>query len=127
MSAGQGGTMGGLSVAEAMLEGEILSFSPKGKAGAMALGEGLRAKRAVSAAKAALGAVWRKRVDAALLADVLGALSRGKFASRGEALAEYNGAAAARAREFRDGTGPLPLDAGEFEALREASADEWSR
>ena len=106
----------GLSSAEAMLEGEILSFSPKGKAGEMALAEGLRAKEAVSAAGAALKAVWGKRVDMAVLLGVLGALGRGEYASQAEALADYNMAAAGRALEL-DG-GPLPLDEGEFEALR---------
>lgn len=112
----------GLSAAEAMLEGELLSFSPKGKAGEMALAEGLMAKEAVSAARAALGAVWKKRVDMALLAKVLAALGRGEYASQAEALLDYNGEAAARAYFFGGGGGPSPLDEGEFEALRAIAA-----
>lgn len=111
-----------LSAAEAMLEGEVLSFSPKGKAGEMAMAEGLMAKAAVSTARAALGAVWKKRVDMALLAKVLAALGRGEYASQAEALLDYNGGAAARAYFFGGGGGPFPLDEGEFEALREAAA-----
>lgn len=110
----------GLSSAEAMLEGEILSFSPKGKAGEMALAEGLRAKEAVSAAGAALKAILGKRVDMAVFLGVLGALGRGEYASQAEALSDYNRAAAGRSLEL-DG-GPLPLDEGEFEALRAIAA-----
>lgn len=112
----------GLSAAEAMLEGELLSFSPKGKAGEMALAEGLMAKEAVSMAGKALKAVWGKRVDMALLLRVLGALGRGGYASQAEALSDYNREAAGRALNFGEGGGPLPLDEGEFEALRAIAA-----
>lgn len=111
-----------LSAAEAMLEGELLSFSPKGKAGEMALAEGLMAKEAVSKAKEALKAVWGKRVDMALLQSIVDALNRGEYASRAEALSDYNRAAAGRALNFDRGGGPSPLDEGEFEALRAIAA-----
>lgn len=107
----------GLSAAEAMLEGELLSFSPKGKAGEMALAEGLMAKEAVSTAKEALKAVWGKRVDMALLLGIVDALGRGDYASQAEALSDYNVAADARASFFGGGDGPFPLSEGEFEAL----------
>lgn len=112
----------GLFAAEAMLEGELLSFSPKGKAGEMALAEGLMAKEAVSAAGDALKTILGKRVDTALLLGVLGALGRGECASQAEALSDYNRAAAARALNFGGGGGPFPLDEGEFEALRAIAA-----
>lgn len=112
----------GLSAAEAMLEGELLSFSPKGKAGEMALAEGLMAKEAVSMAGKALKAVWGKRVDMALLLAVLGALGRGEYASQAEALSDYNMEAFARACCLDEGVGPSPLDEGEFEALRAIAA-----
>lgn len=123
MSGAVGGAMTErLSVAEAMLEGELLSFSPKGKAGEMALAEGLRAKEAVSATGAALKAILGKRVDMALLLGVLGALGRGEYASQAEALSDYNRAAAGRSLNFDGDGGPLPLDEGEFEALRAIAA-----
>ena len=112
--------MEGLSSAEAMLEGELLSFSPKGKAGEMALAEGLRAKEAVSKAGAALKTILEKRVDMALLLGVLGALGRGEYASQAEALDDYNMEAFARSLDLDEG--PLPLDEGEFEALRAITA-----
>lgn len=112
----------GLSAAEAMLEGELLSFSPRGKAGEMALAEGLMAKEAVSMAKEAIKAVWGKRVDMALLQSIVDALGRGDYVSQAEALSDYNVAAEARASFFGGGDGPLPLSEGEFEALRAIAA-----
>lgn len=117
-----GGLAESLSVAEAMLEGELLSFSPKGKAGEMAMAEGLMAKEAVSMAGAALKAVWDKRVDMALFLSILGALGRGDYPSKEEALSDYNAAADARASFFGGGDGPFPLDEVEFEALRAIAA-----
>lgn len=107
----------GLSSAEAMLEGELLSFSPKGKAGEMALAEGLRAKEAVSKAGSALKTILGKRVDMAMLLGTLGALNRGEYASHAEALADYNMVATTRALCLGPDWGPLSLDEGEFEAL----------
>lgn len=122
MSGMNGAMAEGLSAAEAMLEGELLSFSPKGKAGNMALAEGLMAKAAVSTARAALEAAWKKRVDMALFLSIVGALDRGDYPSREEALSDYNVAADARASFFGGGDGPFPLDEGEFEALRAIAA-----
>ena len=112
----------GLSAAEAMLEGELLSFSPKGKAGEMALAEGLRAKEAVSKAGAALKAILGKRVDMALFQIIVAALGRGEYASQADALDDYNMEAFSRFLDFDGDNGPLPLDESEFEALLATAA-----